>query len=159
LAAALAGFIVQSAVFINTDIRMYSRQLHKEETSPSLAFYDALYIETLQAIEGEKLVFYRDWHMYVNPYHPGWRWEMSWELASYELMAEINPDVILLERANLDMVTQPGALENAARPDDMGAWQRFYEDAAADRVPGYQVVYSDRFGLALLRADLADRIR
>ncbi len=155
----LAGILLQGAAFLIADVDIYSRQLNREQTSPSLAFYETLSSKVLKSFEEDRLVFYRDWHMYVPPDHPGWRVEMNWELASYELMADLLPDVILLERANLEMVTQPGALEEAARPDDMGAWQRFYGDASLDKLPGYEMVYSDHFGLAFLRSDLADRIQ
>ncbi len=156
--AALAGMLIQAIIFSNADIQMVTRYLYREQTSPSLAFYENLSSKILKSFEEDRLVIYRDWHMYVPPGHPGWRVEMNWELASYELMADLVPDVILLERANLEMVTQPGALEEAARPDDMGAWQRFYGDASADKLPGYEMVYSDHFGLAFLRSDLEHRL-
>ncbi len=142
--------LVQFGLFLRTDAGFYWTNLRREHTSPSIAFFDAVEQQVLPQLGTSKPVIYRDWQVYV-PQEPGWRVELNWDLASYDYIRQLKPDLILLEQANVKMFSRPDALQNAVNTDRMAATHAFYLDVKEDKVPGYRVVYEDGFGLALGR--------
>jgi hypothetical protein len=151
-----ALMLFQFVLFVKEDVVTISSQLTREQTSPSLAFTSKFDNDVLSRLGSEKLLAYRDWHMYL-PSHPGLLVDINWDLATPAYIADMNPDIILLERANVDLVNAPGVIANAANPGNMKQMQEFYSAAGADKLPGYRVVEQDKFGLALLRESLYNR--
>ena len=149
-----AIILAQFVLFVRTDVNMFFGWLQREKTAPGIQFYEDLEREYLSTLPEETpLTIYRDWHLYA-PDRPGWRVEMDWGLATYNMVADIDPDLILLEQDYIAIFTAPDAFENASDRGKMEAWQQFYTDAINDAVPGYQMVYQDHTGIALARAGL-----
>jgi hypothetical protein len=145
---------LQWLVFIRFDIEHYNRQMTREETSPSIAFFQHLEKDYLPVENQEMgLVVYRDWRVYVPP-RPDWQIEMRWGLANMGMLGELDPDLILLEQANIELFTRAEAIENAVDPAEMQAWQTFYGQAARQELEGYTRLFENDFGLALLKEGL-----
>ncbi len=140
--------LVQFGLFLRTDTGIYLDSLRREQTSPSIAFYNVVESRVLPQLGDRNLIIYRDWKVYVPP-RPGWQVELNWDLASYDSIRELNPDLILLEQANIVLFSRPDAVEQAVNTDRMADTHAFYLDAGEDQIPGYRVVYRDRFGVAL----------
>ncbi|MHC1782916.1 MAG: hypothetical protein AB9891_09205 [Anaerolineaceae bacterium] len=153
LAAAGAAILVQGLVFLSTDIGTYRKALTKEETSTSIAFFKTLESEFLPRIQADKLVVYRDWHVYF-PSSPMREIEMSWEMVSYDFIRPIDPDLILLDRENLDLFSTPESVEKSVDPQKALPVYEFYRDAKGNRIPGYVLMYEDNFGLAFVKTNL-----
>lgn len=150
--AALALVAAQLVLFARQDVRLYTAQVDKERDSAALLFGVRVEREVLPRLTGRDLVIYRDWKAYAPP-APGRRVEMRWDLADEAYLRELNPDVILLERANIEQFSAPDALAEAINPGNMAALQKVYVAAGENRLPGYRVVLEDAFGLALVRED------
>jgi hypothetical protein len=154
---ALALLIVlQAALFIRTDVSVYSEQLRREQEAPSILFYEKLEEEIFAPIVlSRQLVVYRDWHVYA-PATPARQVEMNWDLATYSYIEDLNPDVILLDRENVLLFSQDDVVGQAVDQGDMAQMHAFYGDAARDELEGYQLVLQDNFGYALVRDELAE---
>ncbi len=89
---ALALLIVlQAALFIRTDVSVYTEQLRREQEAPSILFYEKLEEEVFAPIVlSRQLVVYRDWHVYA-PATPARQVEMNWDLATYSYIEEPQP--------------------------------------------------------------------
>lgn len=155
LPAAAAGVIlVQFVLFVRTDVGIYTTQLNREKEAPSIAFYQRIDEQILSRLEQEPaLTVYRDWRIYLPP-RSGWRVEMNWEMANYAYIQELSPDLILLERENVALFSDPDVVHKAVNPGNMQFIHAFYRDAAHDQVPGYRLVYQDNFGYVLVRENL-----
>ncbi len=153
---ALALLIVlQAALFIRTDVSIYTTQLQREQSAPSILFYDKLEAEIFTPIVlSRQLVVYRDWHVYA-PATPARRVEMNWDLATYSYIEDLNPDVILLDRENVLLFSQEDVVGQAVDQGDMAQMHAFYGDAGRDELEGYQLVLQDNFGYALVRDEFA----
>lgn len=156
---ALTGLAVvvvlgQAALFLRTDVDIYTRTLTREQTSPSIAFAGELEKNVFDRIVLDRqLVVYRDWRVYLPP-SPARRVEMNWDLATEQYIRDLNPDVIVLERENVALFSRDETVAQAVNPGDMQALHDFYAAAGADQLPGYRQVYSDSFGVALVREGL-----
>ncbi|MEA4906354.1 MAG: hypothetical protein VB089_01970 [Anaerolineaceae bacterium] len=148
----LAGalILVQFAIFLRTDARVYTSQLTREQDSPSIVFYDKLEEAVFTPLKERKLVIYRDWHIYVPEATAG-RVEMNWDFPNYAYIDDLNPDLILLERENLLLFSKPETVQEAVDPGDMQLIHEFYADAQADRLPGYHLLLSDSFGSVFVK--------
>lgn len=152
----VAGVIVlQTVLFIRTDVEKYNQALKREETSGSIAFYKTLDSEFLPKIHENKLVVYRDWHVYF-PSRSDREVEMSWEMVSYDFINPIHPDLILLDRENLNLFSQPESVERAVDPQKMQPVYQFYRDAKSNQITGYTLLYENPFGLAFVKTGLWD---
>lgn len=150
----VCGITLQFIGFLQEDFRIVVSALTREKTSPGIGFYqniEQVFLSRLPA--GRSLVIYRDWDIYV-PSRPNWRVELNWNLADYGYIQDLKPDIILLAQNILALVNQPGAVNQAVNPGNMRAWQIFYQDAAMNRLPGYQLIYQDNFGYALVKDGL-----
>jgi hypothetical protein len=153
----LAGVIVlQAILFIRTDVEKYRQALTREKTSTSIAFYKTLDSEFLPKIRENKLVIYRDWHVYF-PSQSDREVEMSWEMVSYDFINPIHPDLILLDRENLNLFSQAESVERAVDPQKMLPVYQFYRDAKSNQIPGYSLLYENSFGLAFVKTGLRDK--
>lgn len=143
----LAG---QSFAFARQDVQYYREALTREETSPSIAFSRKV-MDLLQAAqEGSTLRVYKDWKIYL-PQQPGLEVHMDWDLATYKLIEELDPDVILLEFDNIHEFSKEGILEQAVDPEHLAAMQRFYLDAKNNQIEGYELIMQDEYGRAYLK--------
>jgi 4-amino-4-deoxy-L-arabinose transferase-like glycosyltransferase len=144
-----ALLLVQMILFIRTDASLYQQDLTREQTSPAIAFYQHFDQEVLSRLEPDApLLVYRDWHIYF-PGGPHRRVEINWDLANSAYIAELKPDFILVEKANVQLFSDPATMAKAADPGAMQARQQFYTSVLNDQVPGYHLVFEDDFGYAL----------
>jgi hypothetical protein len=150
----LGGLIVlQAGLFLNTDIQDYLSGLNREKTSPSIIFYNALEAQLKTNLAGQKLVVYRDWHMYF-PEREGKDVEIDWTLPNYAYINDLNPDLMLLEEDNIKTYSQANAISQAVNPEDMRQTYTFYLDASKKQIAGYQLLLDSHFGAAYLRDNL-----
>jgi 4-amino-4-deoxy-L-arabinose transferase-like glycosyltransferase len=154
--AALLLILAQLGLFARQDVHLYTAQVNKERDSAALRFGAAVEQQVLPKLAGRDVRIYHDWKAYLPP-APGRTLEMRWELADEETLRALNPDVILLERANIQLFSAPDALANAINPGNMAALRRVYLAAGADELPGYRVAFQDAYGLALVREQDWDR--
>ncbi|MDX9864540.1 MAG: hypothetical protein RBT34_07030 [Anaerolineaceae bacterium] len=148
--------LLQAALFIRTDVGIYTTQLQREHNAPSILFYEKLETQVFDPIVLDRqLVVYRDWHVYA-PATVSRRVEMNWDLASYSYIEELDPDVILLDRENVLLFSQEDIVGQAVDQGDMARMHAFYGDAGRDELPGYTLVLQDNFGYALVRNELAE---
>ncbi|NPV56876.1 MAG: hypothetical protein HPY76_09455 [Anaerolineae bacterium] len=143
-----AVITVQAVLFLQTDYKLLNQQLTRERNSPSIQFYQQV-AETGLPVLDRRLAVYRDWKAYV-PDIPAYRVEMDWNLGSYDMVANIDPDLILLEQENIDLFSSQEALQRAAEPEVMQARHAFYSDAAAGELRGYHLLYRNDFGAAFI---------
>lgn len=146
----------QWALFLRADVDIYLRNLYRERDSASIAFYRQLEADYLPRIAEKKLVVYRDWRIYF-PEWDDWQIEMSWNLPNSGSIAALDPDLILLERENLVLFSQPESIEQAVDPEAMRLVHQFYRTASLDQLEGYRLLLDHRFGSALLRHSLYDQ--
>ena len=145
--------LVQFFIFLKTDVSIYKKTLNRENESPSIGFYADIEEMLSSKLENEKLVVYRDWRIYF-PSNENWRVEMNWDMASYDYINDLNPDLILLEAENVQLFADPDTINKAVEPDEMRILNAFYGDAARDELPGYKLLYNDGFGYIFLRDTL-----
>ena len=151
--AALGLIAIQFTINISRDISQYAEELHREDTSESIAFYTALEHDYLACIPaGVSPLIYRDVRAYVPP-SDQWQVEMKWGLVDYEYIQELNPDLVVLQQQRIRDYTLQEAVENAADSAQMERTFKFYNDASEGKLVGYQLVYQDEFGIAFARQD------
>ncbi|NPV75311.1 MAG: hypothetical protein HPY59_02945 [Anaerolineae bacterium] len=139
----------QMFLFVRTDVEIYLRTLFREATSASIKFYEQVEENVMSKMPEEKITAYRDWHIYF-PDTPSRQVEMNWNLATYDYIRELKPDLILLERENLSMFARPEVVGEAVDPDRMEMVHEFYAAAAKGRLQGYRQVYQSDFGLVFV---------
>jgi hypothetical protein len=153
---ALGIIIFQFVVYIQRDIQFYQDILYREEKSPNIAFYQDVEIVLDELnVAARNLVIYRDLTAYVPP-KSNYEVIFNWRLASYDYLNRTQPDLLILEMDYVLAFTKPDAVDNAVDLGDMKAWQQFYGDAYADQIPGFEIIYKNEYGLALLSSDLKE---
>ena len=153
---AMAGLILfQFAAFARTDAEIIARQIRREDESASIAFYDRVQENVLSQISADHLRVYHDWHIYF-PESQGVEVVMDWDFATYAMMEALNPDLILLEKENMESFSRADIVSQAVDPGDMKPVHQFYRDAVANRLPGYQKVQEDGFGVAFIRSEILE---
>ena len=151
LATVVLVLIGQAGIDVRTDVELVRSGLKREENSASLAFFKKLDTEYLSKLPaGSKLTIYRDWHVYV-PEQASWRVEMNWNLANYDDMKALNPDVILVERSNVVLFTDPTQADTVVAGSDLEARRLFYGDVLKGNMVGYRLLFANDFGFALVR--------
>jgi len=146
--------VVQFGIFAVNDAKQITSQIHREETSTSISFYEQIDPSILERIVlNRKLVILRDWQMYI-PEKPAWRIEIDWNNITNDTITQIKPDVIVLDQANVKLFTGPDALQQAADVNQMKQWQAFYGAAASDQLPGYKMVLDNKTGVVLVKDEL-----
>lgn len=154
--ALVAGIALaaQAGLFVRADVGIYRQYLSREDTSTSLLFTDRIDTAVLARLPNPPGVVYRDWRIYF-PALPGQRVEMDWSLASYPLIEDLKPDLILLESENVNLFSQPQVVDEAVDPDKMKLTHEFYRDAAQGELRGYKLVFQNTFGYAFVKSELA----
>lgn len=153
LTAGLGVFMLASLMI--SGVNSYRAQLHKEDTSASLAFFGAVENEYLQQLpETEPFSFYRDWRAYVAP-QQNWSISMTWNLMDYDTLAETNPDFLFLEAENINYFSDQAKLSVALDESVMKRKYAFYLDAKENSISGYELLAEGTFGKAFVRDDVA----
>jgi len=147
----MIGLILfQFVLFVRTDVGIITHQLRREAESPSIVFYNRVQENILPKIAAGHTRVYRDWHIYF-PESDGFEVAMEWSFATYTMIETLNPDLILLEKENVKAFSNPDVVSRAVDPGDIKPVYQFYRDAAENRLPGYQKVQEDGFGVAFAR--------
>lgn len=146
----LLALVVQAGLFVRQDLRQYQDVLGREATSPSLQFYRSTQPRLAAYAAQAPLRIYRDWKVYY-PAQPGMDVFMDWDLGSHAMLAAEQPDVLLLERENVQAYGDATYLANAPDPARLEPMHRFYREALLDQLPGYHLLYEDSFGLVFVR--------
>lgn len=150
----LTVIFLQAGAFAFTDFRYYENQLNREAQSASLAFYRTVRQKVVEPLAGRQPIrVYRDWKVYF-PSQDRVATFMDWELASYDLLEEMQPDLVLLEKVNVRLYGAPDFLANAADPIRQAPMHQFYADALVGKISGYSLVFADEFGLVFQRQAL-----
>ena len=140
---------VQIGLNMPGDLDLMRTQLHREENSASIALFqtlDADYLP-LKEVPPERMTrVYRDWKAYF-PEREGYAVKTDWDLASFPLIEDWHPDLILLEKENIRAYGMDSVLEQAVNTDKMKQTVDFYTAAAAKSVPGYTFLYENEFGM------------
>lgn len=138
---------------LGRDISLYEENLHREENSLSIQFYETLEQEFLSKIVLERpLVIFRDVMMYV-PNQPNYEDHFKWGVSNYDIALKHNPDLLILNKQHLYDYTQEGQVESAADPD-FALTVEFYTDVLNDSVPGYTLLHEDDFGIVYVQTVL-----
>lgn len=145
-------------IFLARDgVLSYQAQLHKEETSASINFFnkvDGAYLADLPA--DTNFTFYRDWRAYVAP-QSNWSLAMSWDLMDYDTLNETQPDFLFLEAENITYFSDQAKLAIALNESVMKSKYEFYSDAKANTVSGYQLLAEGAFGKAFVRENVTQQ--
>ena len=148
---AMSGLILfQSVLFIKSDVEIYTTQLRRESDSRSIGFYNRVREKVLPGITADQIRVYRDWHIYF-PTSEGVEVAMEWEFATYAMIEALNPDLIVLEKENVNAFSDSRIVSQAVDPGDIKPVYLFYRDAANDQLPGYHKVQEDSFGIVFVR--------
>lgn len=139
----------QAGMFAVGSGQQYLRGLQRERTSASLQFYRS--VQPLLAADAP-LHIYRDWKVYF-PSQSGLSVFMDWDLGSHDMLNSERPDVLLLERVNVEAYGAEDYLDSAPDPERLEPMHRFYRAALLHQLTGYELVYEDRFGLVFTRSN------
>jgi hypothetical protein len=141
--------IVQIGLNLPYDIKLMDTQIHREENSGSIALYRELasgYLP-LPEVPAERMTrIYRDWKVYF-PEQEGYAVMTDWNLASFALIGEWFPDLILLEKENIRTYGGDNILDRAVNIDKMSETAAFYSAAAENKIPGYDYLFENNFGV------------
>ena len=150
----IIGLLVQIVFNIGSDKGSIQDVATREETSPSIRLYKEAEREILSQIQiDRKLRIYRDWRAYVaekNEYHI----EYNWELATYDYINEIHPDVLFIERENMVYFSDAAKIDKAIDPHRMREMFEFYSDAINGALEGFTLVNSTSFGSVFVKTEL-----
>ena len=138
--------VFQIALNLSKSYRMYIQILNREKTSGSIYLYEDTFEKYLKQIpEEENILIYRDWRAYVEP-KVNFSIIYDWNLANYELIEELNPDLLFIEYDNTYYFSDEAKIEQALRPEEMILMNRFYSDVYEENVQGYQLLNKTQFG-------------
>ena len=146
---------LQIGINVRKDVPLLADHLHREEASGSIALYKTLESEylPLPEVPAERMTrVFRDWKAYF-PEQEGYAVETDWELGSLAFLEEWHPDLILLEKENIRAYSSETVLDNAVNTDRMRDAVEFYSAAAAKKLPGYEFLFENDFGV-VFRKDL-----
>jgi hypothetical protein len=142
--------LAQFSAFVQTDVALYERRLSREQTAPSIAFYEKA-LSALQPLPPRDYYVYHETRMYV-PDTPGWTTESLLEVLSYPYIHGSNFDVVMIMQQRVADYLNESAV--GIDPESFALGQTFYRDVRAESVDGYQLVYKDSYGLVFVRSDL-----
>lgn len=154
-----SAILIMAALFSNSLISQvnYAAQLNAEKDSKAIQFYQEAshVIAPIEALPGIRV--YRDWQIY----YPGQNDQtvsINWEKASFPVINDFDPDIILLDKRDVTLYADESILNQAANEGDVAANHAFYAAAAEKAIPGYSLIFEDAFGMAFVRDKLADQI-
>ena len=141
--------MLQIGLNFRTDIPLLRIQHSREANSGSIALYEQLEKEylPLPEVPAERMTrIYRDWKVYF-PEQEGYAVKTDWELADFPLIEEWHPDLILLEKENIDAYSSENAVDQAVNPEKMSQTAAFYSAARDKAILGYEFLLENGFGI------------
>jgi hypothetical protein len=148
-AVAMAALLcAQLGYHVREDLRRYRAVLHREEHSPSLAFWERLDGEVVSRLPpGTPLRIFGDPSIYVPPER---RFEVHFRSRSAEHadIVEVRPDLVLLRRSQIEHYADPASLAVSTDPEQALRAHRFHRDARDDAIPGYRRLMATDFAVA-----------
>jgi hypothetical protein len=145
--------LVQFSAFVRTDIKWYEQRLEREQTEPSIRFFDETMTVLAPLPPGDYAV-YHDTRMYVPPM-PNWRTESLLEVLNYPFVRSGSFDMLLIMQQRVaDYLNEKAEGIDQER---FAQGQEFYTDVRNDEVEGYHLVYQDKYGLVFVRTELYEQ--
>ena len=141
--------VIQIGINLHTDSVLFDQQVHREETSESVNLYKILQTEylPLSEVPAERMTrVFRDWKVYF-PEQEGYAIMTDWELGSFAMLDEWQPDLVLLEQENIKAFSSESVLDNAVNTDRMRGAVAFYLAASEKNIPGYELLLENDFGM------------
>ncbi len=150
------AILAQVCLYLPVDASTYREMLNRETSAPGITFYHEVEKEILSVLPSDDpLTVYRDWRIYF-PAGPGRRVEIDWNFATHELIEDLHPDLVLLEKGNIQLFSDPAVVNQAANPGRMAQVHAFYAEAREDRIRQYRLVYEDDYAAVYIRDLLYD---
>ena len=147
----VAAVFVQTGIFLQRDVRVYADTLRREPLSPAIYFYAQVAGQYLDQLPPEtRITIYRDPSVYVAPRENS-DIVMDWALPSHALIEQIDPDLILLHRYQINRFADPAFVANNLDPEHARLNAQFYAEAAADTLANYRQLLVTDYGVALIR--------
>jgi hypothetical protein len=157
--AVLAVIIGAAAIYqigwsVMVDVPLYRTVATREATEPRVAYYAGLNERFLSRIpEEQALLVYRDVRMYF-PQERNRRVRTFFNTTTYATVEKMEPDLIVLWPQRIADYTREGAAQGAITPETFDEIQRFFADARAGKVTGYQLLYRDAAGVTFLKDEI-----
>jgi hypothetical protein len=148
----VALMIYQAYLFFPRDEKIFNDAVAKEENSSSLRFYADMKKALPAGYDSQTRVVYRDWKVYFPP-SDKYQTEMTWDMPTFDYMASIKPDVILLDRENVALYASADSVTNAVNAGNTQPVHEFYQAADEMNIPGYEMFFKDPFGLAFIKTE------
>lgn len=148
--ATVAFMLFQAYQFLPRDQKIFSDAMRKEEQSASINFYKEVMVSLPQDFDAQKRVVYRDWKVYFPP-GGNYLTEMTWDMPTMDYIESINPDVILLDRENIDLFSKPESVTNSVNQGNTQPVHQFYLAAEKDMLTGYKKFFENPFGVGFIR--------
>lgn len=145
----------QFGMNIKKDAELLDTQYYREGNSSSIKLYRELeenILPSLDLPDDRMTRVYRDWKMYF-PEHEGYAVQTDWDMATYTMIEEWQPDIIILEKANIDEFAKDESLENAVDLQRMQSVHEFYLDAQNDEIKGYKQIGGNKIGTVFLKEE------
>lgn len=146
------GFLLyQIAANIQQDIQIYKKELTREESSSAIQFYESV-VEELSPLPEDKYIhIMSDVRMYL-PAQDSWDIESVFELPDYAFLAEKDFDILMILQQRIYDYLGGDAV--GLDEDSFAEKQDFYRDARNGSINGYELLYSNDFGLVFLEENL-----
>ena len=142
--------LIQTTVFIISDIQRYSDRLSRSDNNPAIQFYGDI-TDVLEERTDDPLHVYHDVRMYVPP-TGSWNTESAFEMLSYHFIQTKGFDVLLLLQSRINDYTNPDLI--AIDQEKLDLAQEFYKDADQETLSGYELLFRNDFGLIFVRDGL-----
>ncbi len=144
---------VQFGVYVADDVSTYQKRLARAQDNEEIAFYD-LALNALGPLAEQPLKVYFDYRLYV-PEREGWTLETTYDLLSYNYVAESDYDVLLLLNQRIADYINPATsgIDNQQYTNSL----IFYNDANHGTLQGYQLVYRNDTGSIFVKDTLASK--
>ena len=143
--------IFQISINFKKSYASFIQVLNREKTSESIYLFIDTYENFLYQIPQEKnILIYRDWRAYVEP-KENYSIIYDWSLANYELINELDPDLLFIEYDNTHYFSDETKIEQAIRPEEMVMMNRFYSDVYEEEVEGFKLLNKTNFGYVFVK--------
>jgi hypothetical protein len=135
--------VLADSLIMNNQLIVSENKVADSASIQMFQAVDKAYLEELPT--DKRFTIYRDWKAYVEP-QENWRLKMSWNLIDYATLGESKPDILFLERSNINFFSDPEKVVKALSNKTMDAKYGFYSDAKTDSITGYTLIYESDFG-------------
>lgn len=147
--------LFQFILFFPKDRQIWTEVYSREKQSGAIALYHDIQSEVLPTIdkpENRMLRIFRDWKIYF-PAQENTVIEMDWEMITQEKINAFNPDLILLENANIELFSASDYSESGGAVDNAQAINSFYQSAKENKIPSYQLIYESNYGKVFAKVE------